>query len=331
MQSIVGKTIHVALGTLLATTVVATAFAQSVDDYPTRPVTVVVPYPPGGTPDVVARIVAAGMEAKLGKAIIIDNKPGAATTLGTVYAGRAQPDGYTLLAVEPSFVVVPSTHVTPGYDPIKDFRPISLWGRSYHTMGVAKNIPVNTINELVAYANAHPTEIKIGHSGIGTPPYLSALSFLQATNAQALMVPYRGTALAVSDVAGGHVSAVFTGPATTGPLAKSGQIKILGITGFKRNASLPDVPTFEESGIKMQGVNNGIWFGLVAPQGTPDAVIAKVNAAIKAATEDKAVIEKLVGQGLEPAWTGDADMKKLMTEEFAHWREALQKAGVKPE
>lgn len=323
--------LRIAVASLSLLSTPSCLWAQSANDYPSRPVTIIVPYPPGGTPDVVARIVASGVEAQLGKPIVIENKPGAATTIGTMHAARAQADGYTLLAVEPSFVVVPSTHITPGYDPIKNFRPISLWGRSFHTIGVATNIPVGNIKELVEYANAHPNEIKIGHSGVGTPPYLSALSFLQATNAPALMVPYRGTALAVNDVAGGHVSAVFTGPATTGPLASAGKLRILGITGLKRNASLPDVPTFEESGIKMQGVNNGIWFGLVTPAGTPDAIVTKLNAAVKAATQDKSVMGKLEAQGLEPAWTSEDEMKSMMAGELAHWHDALQKAGVKPE
>jgi tripartite-type tricarboxylate transporter receptor subunit TctC len=193
------------------------------------------------------------------------------------------------------------------------------------------NVPVSNVKELVAYAEAHPDEIKIGHSGIGTPPYLSALSFVQATGAKVLMVPYRGTALVVNDVAGGHVSGVFTGPSTTAPLASSGKLKILGITGTSRTAALPNVPTFLESGIKMEGVNNGIWFGLVAPAGTPDAIIAKLNAAAKEASQDKSVIEKLQAQGIEPAWTSVSEMTDLLSGESAHWHNALQKAGVKPE
>lgn len=319
------------LGLLLVAGAVASAWAEPASDYPSRPIRVVVPYPPGGPPDVIARIVAAAMEARLGKPLIIENKPGAATTLGTVYASRTAPDGYTLLAVEPSFVVVPSTHLSPGYDPIKDFRPVSLWGRTFHTLGVAANVPVSNVKEFVAYANAHPNEIKIGHSGVGTPPFLSALSFVQATNANVLMVPYRGTALVVNDVAGGHVSAVFTGPSTTAPLASVGKLRILGITGPKRIAALPNVPTFMESEIDMKGVNNGIWFGLVAPAGTPDAVIAKLNVAAKEASQDKDVVAKLEAQGIDPAWTKPDEMGRLMSEELAHWHDALQKAGVKPE
>ncbi|AMN41591.1 Bug family tripartite tricarboxylate transporter substrate binding protein [Rhodoplanes sp. Z2-YC6860] len=307
------------------------ALAQPADDYPSRPITVVVPYPPGGPPDVIARIVASSMEVQLGKAIIIENKPGAATALGTAYAARQHADGYTLLAVEPSFVVVPNTQLKPGYDPVKDFRPVSLTGRTFHTLGVATNVPVANVQELVKYANAHPEDIKIGHSGIGTPPYLSALSFLQATDAKILLVPYRGTALVVNDVVGGHVSGVFTGPSTTAALAKQGKLKILGITGRARIAALPDVPTFLESGIEMKGVNDGIWFGLVAPAGTPDTIIAKLNAAAEKASKDKAVIEKLQAQGIDPAWTTPKAMGDQVAGEAAHWHDALAKAGVKPE
>lgn len=305
--------------------------AQAADDYPSRPITIVVPYPPGGPPDVIARIVASAMEVQLGKAIVIENKPGAATAIGTAYAARAQADGYTLLAVEPSFVVVPNTQLKPGYDPLKDFRPVSLTGRTFHTLGVAMNVPVTNVQELVKYANAHPDDIKIGHSGVGTPPYLSALSFLQATGASILPVPYRGTALVVNDVVGGHVSGVFTGPSTTAALAKQNKLKILGITGRSRIPALPDVPTFLESGIEMKGVNDGIWFGLVAPAGTPEPIIAKLNAAAEKASRDKAVIEKLQAQGIDPAWTTPKAMGDQVASEFAHWHDALLKAGVKPE
>ena len=226
---------------------------------------------------------------------------------------------------------MPSTQNKPGYDPVKDFRPISLTGRTFHTLGVAMNIPVANVQEFVKYADAHPEDIKIGHSGVGTPPYLSALSFVQATEAKILMVPYRGTAMVVNDVVGGHVSGVFTGPSTTASLAKQGKLKILGVTGRSRLATLPDVPTFLESGIEMKGVNEGIWFGLVAPAGTPDEIVAKLNAAVEKASHDRAVIEKLQAQGIDPAWTTHEAMGDQVASELAHWHAALAKAGVKPE
>ena len=306
------------------------ATAQSADNYPARPITIVVPYPPGGPPDVIARLFAIPMEKELGRPLIIENRPGAATTLATTHVARAAPDGYTLLAVEPSLVVTPHTIAKVGFDPIKDFRPISLWGRTYHTLGVAMNVPATTVGELIKLANAKPDAVKIGHSGVGTPPFLSALSFIQATGANIQLVPYRGTALVVNDVAGGHVSGVFTGPSTTSNLAKQGKLRILGVTGHKRLPAIPDVPTFLESGIKMQGVNDGIWFGLVAPAGTPDAIVNKLNAAVAKAAQDKDVIAKLEAQGNFAISTTPAEMGKQMAAEFAHWRDALTKAGIKP-
>jgi tripartite-type tricarboxylate transporter receptor subunit TctC len=305
--------------------------AQPAANFPSRPITVVVPYPPGGPPDVIARVVAVPLEKELGKPVIIENKPGASTSLGTNMAARAPADGYTLLAVEPGFVVTPNTLAKAGYDPVKDFKPISLTSRTFHTLGVSTNLPVNTVTDFIKLAREKPQEIKIGHSGIGTPPFLSALSFIQATGAPMLLVPYRGTALVVSDVVGGHVSGVFTGPSTTSSLAKDGKLKILGITGRSRLATLPDVPTFLESGIEMQGVNDGIWFGLVAPAATPDDIIAKLNAAVKKATQDPEVISKLGAQGISTIATSPQDMAKQIASEYAHWRDALNKAGIKPE
>jgi tripartite-type tricarboxylate transporter receptor subunit TctC len=314
---------------LLALTVgMGAASAQAT--YPVRPITILVPYPPGGPPDVIARAVAVPLERELGRPIIIENKPGAATTLGTSQVARAAADGYTLLAVEPSLVVTPHTIARVGFDPIRDFRPVSLTGRTFHTLGAAMNVPAQTVREFVKLANAKPHEIKIGHSGIGTPPYLSALSFLQATGASISLVPYRGTALAVGDVVGGHISGVFTGPSTTASLARDGKLRILGVTGHKRLAAIPDVPTFRESGIEMKGVNEGIWFGLVAPAATPDAIVQKLNAAVRKAVEDKIVIERLESQGIVATGSSPEDMGKQIASEFQHWREALLKAGVKP-
>lgn len=306
------------------------AGAQSASNYPTRPITIVVPYPPGGPPDVIARIYATSMEKELGRPIVIENKPGAATTLGTTQVARAAADGYTLLAVEPSLVVTPHTIASVGFDPIKDFRPISLTGRTFHTLGVATNVPAKTVGELIQLAKSKPGEVRIGHSGVGTPPFLSALSFIQATGVDMLMVPYRGTALVVGDVVGGHVSGVFTGPSTTGALARDGKLKILGVTGRQRLAAIPDVPTFLESGIKMEGVNDGIWFGLVAPAATPEPIVQKLNAAVRKASQDPNVIGKLESQGNFAAATTPVEMGNQMAAEFAHWRDALLKAGVKP-
>ena len=319
-----------AAGLLAVTVGSSVAAAQGADGFPQRPITIVVPYPPGGPPDVIARMIAIPLEAELGKPIVIDNKPGASTSIGTALVARAAADGYTLLAVEPSFVVTPNTLAKAGFDPVKDFRPVSLTGRTYHTLGVAMNVPAKTVQEFIKLANAKPEEIKIGHSGVGTPPYLSALSFLQATDAKMLLVPYRGTALVVNDVVGGHVSGVFTGPSTTANLAREGKLKILGVTGLKRLPAIPDVPTFLESGIEMKGVNGGIWFGLVAPAATPDPVVAKLNAAVRKAVQDPTVIAKLEAQGISAVGTQPEEMGAQLASEFAHWKEALQKAGVKP-
>jgi tripartite-type tricarboxylate transporter receptor subunit TctC len=305
--------------------------AQPANDYPAHAITVVVPYPPGGPADVIARIVASGMEPALGKAVIIENKSGAATALGAAYASRAQSDGYTLLAVEPDFMVVPSTQINAGYDPVKSFRPVSLTARTFQTLGVATNVPATSVWEFIQYANAHPDEIKIGHAGVGTPPYLGALSFVQATGARILLVPYRGVALVVNDVAGGHVSGLFTGPSTTATLAREGKLRILGVTGRSRLAALPDTPTFLESGIEMKGVNDGLWFGLVAPAGTPDAIIARLNAAVETASRSRPVIERLQAQGIDPARTTPEAMGEMMAGELTFWHDALLKAGVKPE
>ena len=299
--------------------------------YPTRTITLVVAFPPGGPPDVVARIVGAAMSDILGKPIVIENKPGASGSIAAAGVARAAPDGYTLLSVDIALVVGPSILSSVGYDPIKDFKMVGLSARTTVTMVASPALGVKNLKELIALAKSKPGELKVPHSGVGTPPHLGAVSFLQETGTDMLLVPYRGIAIGIQDVVAGHVSLLFSGPSTTIGLAREGKVLMLGTTGRQRMAAMPDVPTFEENGVALKGFDNGQWFGIGAPAGTPDAIIARLNEAQGKALQKKDVQERLAKVEFTPVGGTPQELGRLVEQQLAYWRDTMRAAGVKPQ
>ncbi|CAN0449009.1 unnamed protein product, partial [Phaeothamnion confervicola] len=220
----------------------ALAQQEAAEAFPSRNITLLVPFPPGGPPDVIARILAVPMGEALGKSIVVENRPGASTSLASQAVARAAPDGYTILATDMSMAVVPHILAKPGFDPLKDFKYLGRTALTVLTIVATPGLPVTTAQELVALSKSKPGDIKIAHTGIGTPPHLGAVAFIMATGADLLLVPYRGAALAIADVVGGHVTMLATAPSTSIQLAKDGKVRMLGVTGGKRLAALPDVP-----------------------------------------------------------------------------------------
>lgn len=307
-------------------------FAQEpVASYPSRNILLVVPYPPGGAPDVIARIVGPQLSVVLGKPVVIENRPGASTTIGAGSVARAEPDGYTLLAMDQAQAVAPSIIASLKFDPVKDFAPIVLTARTEFTLVINPALPIKSIKDLVDFTKANPEAIKSGHSGVGTPPHLFALSMLQATGAKGVLVPYRGIALAVADVVAGHIQMAASVPSTTANLAREGKLRMLVISGEKRLAALPDVPTLGELGIKAKGFDRGVWFGLAAPAGTSQPIIDKINAAANKAVADPTVAEKLAKVNITALGGKSEDFGRLIAQQVADWREVLAGAGVKPE
>ena len=298
--------------------------------FPSRTITWLVPYPPGGPPDVIARVFAGGMSKALGQPIVIENRPGASTAIATVALTRSQPDGYTILSTDIAQSVAPHILKKPGFDPLVDLKPIGVTTRAMQTLAVSPNFPARTAAELVALAKEKPGTVKVAHSGVGVPPHLTAVAFMEATGAPLSLVLYRGIAQGMSDVVGGHVDMLFTGSALTGNLAKEGKLRILGVTGTKRLASLPDVPTLEEAGVKLKAMQDGNWFGIAAPAGTPDAVIAKLNAAMFAAGKDPEIVEHLGKLDITVDTTAPEVMGQMMRVEHDYWRETFKAFGVKP-
>jgi tripartite-type tricarboxylate transporter receptor subunit TctC len=298
--------------------------------YPSRNILAIVPYPPGGPPDVIMRLVAPLMADALGKPVVVENRPGASTTIGATAVARAAPDGYTLLASDIAQTVVPNTVANLAFDPAKDLKPVVLMAKSVFTMVIDPKLPIKTTADLVAYSKANPDAIKAGHSGVGTPPHLYLLSLANSTGMQMLMVPYRGIALAVADVVAGHIQLIGSAPSTTVNLTLDGKVRMLGVSGDRRLAQLPDVPTFKEQGITLKGFEQDTWFGISVPGGTPDAIVTRLNGVVNTAIKDKKVIETLAKVDIRTAGGTPAEFGQLWNDQIKVWREVLIAAGVKP-
>ncbi len=298
--------------------------------YPSRNITIVVPYPPAGPPDVIVRLLGPIVTEVLGKPIVIENRPGASTTIGAAAVSRAAPDGYTLLATDIAQTVAGNTIANPGFDASKDLRPVIITANSVFTVVIDPKLPIQNVKDLVAYSKSKPDAIKAGHSGIGTPPHLYLLSLLNSTGSSALMVPYRGIALAVADVVAGHIQMIASAPSTTVNLTLDGKVRMLGVSGAKRLAQLPNVATFKEQGLTLRGFEQDTWFGISAPAATPAPIVAKLNDAFNKALKNKTVIERLAKVDIRTAGGTPEQFGKLWAEQITTWKEVLAKAGVKP-
>lgn len=305
--------------------------AETAATYPSRSITFLVGFSPGGPTDVIARAVATPLSEVLGKPIVIENRAGAGGGLAAAALARAAPDGYTLGSYDIALIVAPLISANAGYDAVKDFRPIVLSARTPLSMVVSPSLPYKSVTELVAVARQKPDDLKLAHSGVGSPPHLGAIAFLQATNTKMLLVPYRGAAPAIQDVVAGHVSMLFTAPSTSIALARDGKVRMLGITGRERIKSMPEVPTLLENGISMGALDSNQWFGIAAPAGTPADIVAKINAATNRVLADKALQESVAKLEFTVAGGTVEEVTSLGAAQAEFWRKTLTSIGVKPE
>jgi tripartite-type tricarboxylate transporter receptor subunit TctC len=310
---------------------IGVAQAQHAESFPSRTITLMVPFAAGGPPDTVARVMAAEMSKTLGKPVIVENRPGASTALAATAVARAAPDGHTLMAVDISFAVTPHIASNTGVDPLKDFKVVGQSAKSIFTLIASQSISTPTVADFVKLAKEKPDMVKIGHTGIGTTPHLAAITFMRATGIDPMLVPYRALADATTNVAGGHISAVFSAASTAVNLGKDGKVNVLGVTGNTRANILPDVPTFAEQGIRMTGFEDGSWYGIVTPAGTPDDIVAKLNDALNQAVADNEAKAKLAAAGIELAGSTPRAFRDFIAAQHAYWGETLRAAGVKPE
>jgi tripartite-type tricarboxylate transporter receptor subunit TctC len=317
-----------ALGAISSTALTALggrAFAQS---YPTRPVRWVVPYPPGGATDIVARIVGAYLTESLGQQVVIENRPGAGNNLGTEAVVGAAPDGHTFLLVNPANAINATLYKKLSFNYLKDTIQVAGIIRVPNVMEVNPGVPAKNVAEFIAYAKANPGKINWATSGNGTSVHLSGELFKMMTGVDLLHVPYRGSAPALTDMLAGNVHVMFDNMPPSLPHIKAGKLRALGVTTAKRSRSMPDVPTLAEQGLKDFDVS--VFFGIVAPSGTPQEVIGKLNAAFVKVLNDPKVRDTLAAQGLEPAASSSPEqLAEYMRGEAAKWKDIIARSGAK--
>ncbi|MDM0091518.1 MULTISPECIES: tripartite tricarboxylate transporter substrate binding protein [unclassified Variovorax] len=300
--------------------------AVMADNYPTRPIRVIVPYSAGGSTDVPVRTVAAEIGKALGQGMVIDNRPGMGAMIGAEAAAKAAPDGYTLLAVSNPQTISGSLYKL-SFDPVEAFVPVALITREPCVVVVNPELPVKTFKEFVEYVKARPGMLNFGSSGNGSNQHLFAARLLQSTRLDMVHVPYKGAAPAVADLMGGQVSMMMPGQAAMIPLIKSGKLRVLAVTSGSRSSALPDVPTLAELGYPEQ--NAYVWTGLVAPKGTPDPVLGKLREAAANAMSTANVKTFVANAGLEASTLNTADFHSFMRNEALQNAQLVKQIQVK--
>jgi tripartite-type tricarboxylate transporter receptor subunit TctC len=312
------------MGLALAVAATVSAFAA----YPEKTVTLVVPFPPGGSTDAIARVLSQKLQEKLGGTFIIDNKPGATGTIGAAFVKRAAPDGYTLFVSSLGpFVIAP--HLIKGvqYDALKDFDPITIAVQAPNVLVVPVNSPDKSVAELLAHLKKTPGKVSFASSGNGSSDHLSAELFWQQTGTEGLHVPYKGGGPAINDLLGGQVDAAFVNINSIIQHIKAGKVRALAISSEKRSPLLPEVPTLQEQGVKGAEVQS--WQAVAAPKGLPADVKTKLHAAIVASLNDPAVKEKLLAQGFEIVADTPEHFAKYQAMEYARWKSLIEARNIK--
>ncbi len=306
------------------------ATAVCAQTYPAKPITLVVPFPPGGGSDLMGRLIADGLAPRLGQQVVVENRGGAGGSIGTGVVANATPDGYTLVLASTSEIAInPSLYPDLKYDTLKDLTPVAMVGTTPMVVAVNPELKVADLKQLVELARSQPGKINVASAGTGTITHLSGDLFRSINNLEWVHVPYKGTAPALSDLMGNMVSVMFVPPpATLGPAA-AGRIKLIAVSGDTRIPALPDVPTVSESGISNYSVNN--WYGLFAPAGTPEAVLNTLSSAVADALKDKKVLDTLAKQGGEAGKLDRKQFSAYVADEVAKWGKVAKQAGVKPQ
>ena len=320
------------LGTALAVATSLACFSSvprgaAAEDYPTRPVTLMVPAAAGGTTDIVARLIAEGMTKELGQQFIVDNKGGASGNIGIRTVARAEPDGYTLLVAYSGYQVTnPSLFKELNWDPIRDFVPVGLAIKAPHVIVVRKDLPVNSLQELIEYAKAHPGELNYASPGNGSIPHIGAEQLQQLTGTEMVHVPYKGTGPAMIDLLGGSVDLLITTPPSAAGHLRENSVKGLALADDKRHPMLPDLPTSAEAGLP--GFELEAWIAVYAPAGTPQPVVDKLDVALEKVVKSEQFEKKASEQGTYAVHMDPSELGKYTTAELARWGEVIRKAGI---
>lgn len=298
--------------------------------YPTKPVRFIVPYPPGGSADILARSIGAKLAEGLAQPVVVDNRPGAGTAIGTEATAKSPPDGYTvMIGTVSSHAINPSLNPNLKYDPVKDFAPVSLVASIPFVLLAHPSLPAGSVQELVALARAKPGALNFSSAGNGTSNHLAGELLKSMTNVEMVHVPYKGSAPALTDLLAGQVNLMFDLVLTAQPHVRSGAARALGVTGRSRSPALPSVPTIDESGVP--GYEVSAWFGIFAPAGTPAAVVKRLNAEIVKIMQLPEMKERLASQGAEAMSSTPEQFAAYVTEELAKWSRVVKASGMKVE
>ena len=318
---------------LLSATLSAAAFFQSApslaQDYPSRNITMVMPYAAGGPGDIITRLFASAMQKQLGQTIVVDNPAGAGGSIGTAKVARSAPDGYTLLMIHISHATNVLMIKNLPYSPIDDFEPIGLATVGPMVVTGRKDLPTKDAKEFVAYIKENSSKISMGHAGIGSASHLCSLMFMDALDVKLTLVPYKGAAPALNDVIAGHVDGFFGDiPGLIG-FVRSGQLKAIGIAAPRRHPLLPEVRTFDEMGVK--GVDSDNWYALFTAKAVPAAEVDRINRAVRAALANEAVRSKLSNSGAQPTPSTPAELATLLRNDSEKWARIVKAKNIKPD
>ena len=304
--------------------------AAQAQTYPAKPIRLVIPFPPAGTTDITGRMLAQKLGDALGQSVVVDNKPGAGGAIGTDIVAKAPPDGYTILiATSSTHSVGPALNPKLPYDTVKDFEPIIQLTDAPNVLVLSSTLPIKSVKELISYAKAKPGLLNYGSSGVGTVVQLNAEEFKLATKTDIVHVPYKGTALAFTDLATGQVSLMFDNIVSAQPSLQSGKVRALAVTSAKRSALMPEVPTMIEAGVP--GFVSEVYFGLWAPAHTPAAIVNKLNAETNKILQSPEVKDQFARIGAAAVGGTPQEFVKRINGETAKWVRVVKEAGIKPE
>ena len=309
---------------LIAVIAAPAALAQP---YPYKPIRLIVPYAPGGSSDIIARLFAQRLTETLGQTFVGDNRAGAGGTIGTDILAKSPPDGYTLLLQDMPHTINPAVYGKLPYDPVRDFTPITLVARAPQWLFLHPAVPAKTVVELIALAKAQPGAIKIGSAGNGSGTHLMAELLMRGAGINLTHVPYKGAGPAVTATVAGEMNAVFTSMPAAVAFVQSARLRPVGVTTAKRQSTHPDVPTFEESGVPNMVLHH--WFGVLAPAGVPAPVVAKLGAELVAAVSSPGIAERYKTLMLEPATATPAEFSALIAADLRRWGTVVKEAGIK--
>jgi tripartite-type tricarboxylate transporter receptor subunit TctC len=314
---------------LLAAALSAFAFGAGAQSYPNRPVRLVVPFPPGGAVDTIARVVSPALSERLGQQIVIDNRGGANAIIGTDLVAKAAPDGYTLLIEPAGHAITPTVTKKLPYDTLKDLAAVGLIGNGSYVLVVHPGLPAKSVKEFIAVAKSRPGELNYAVTGHGNATHLAGELFKVLSGIDMVSIYYKGGGPSLAAVISGEVSAFFAGVASAAPHIKSGKVRPLGVTTARRAAALPDVPTIAEAGVpgyQMEG-----WYGLLAPAKTPAAIIQRLNEALRTVLDTAQAKERLLAVGIEARASTPAEFDRMIADDIERWSVVVKKARIEPQ